>query len=301
MKSDFVSIILPVYNGEKYIASAIESILNQSHDNFELILINDGSKDSTEMIINHYVIEDKRIKFVSRENKGLIYTLNQALSLCTGRFIARMDADDISFPNRIKHQLNWLLTNNQHAMVGSSYLYINENDNVIGKRKVICDENEIKNYFLLGNPFCHPSVMFNRDVIGDELYYDEEYETAEDFELWLRLSRSFLISNIPDCLLKYRINPESITSNSYIKQFHVSKKLRTTHFGILGFYGLASFCENDTALTGVLHIDLVNRWVNCRRLLVSASYWKGGEFSCKASMIFRYLLLPLRLKIKKIR
>ncbi|CAI1954720.1 glycosyltransferase family 2 protein [Serratia fonticola] len=220
MNSPLVSVIIPVYNAELFIEKALLSILNQTHENLEVIVINDGSTDSSASIISRITQNDERINFFSRENKGLVYTLNEMLSLCSSQYIARMDADDISEPHRIETQLKLLMKRSDLAMVGSQTSLIDECGRVIGKRSYPTKSRYIATYFLYGNPIAHPTVMFNRCSAGVELYYSDkpEHENVEDIELWLRILRFKKIENIPTPLLKYRLVSSSITSRTNLEQ-----------------------------------------------------------------------------------
>ncbi|QYJ85015.1 glycosyltransferase [Shewanella mesophila] len=212
--SPLVSIIMPVYNGGKFLTSAIDSILTQSYPNLELVIIDDGSQDSSENVIKAFQQADDRVKFISRENRGLVYTLNQLIQMAEGKFIARMDADDIAHPKRIEKQVQHLLNDKSVALVGTGYHYIDENDNKIGSRKIICDDGLLKASLLFGSPFAHPTVMFNVDVCGHILNYDAEYKHAEDYELWLRISwrEQLKVVNLADKLLMYRVHSSSVSS-----------------------------------------------------------------------------------------
>lgn len=229
-KCPLVSVILPVYNAEKYLSSAIESILNQTYKNIELIVINDGSTDESELIIQKIVERDSRIVPISRENKGLIYTLNEGISLSTGKYIARMDADDISNENRIATQVDYLEKNKDICLVGSFFDSIDENDKFLSSITLCENDNEIKEWFFLGNPICHPSIMINKNIVGNDFLYDNDWDSAEDFELWIRLSLKYRMYNIPKPLIKYRIHSGSISSKKLKYQLTQSNKLRANYF-----------------------------------------------------------------------
>lgn len=220
MNSPLVSVIIPVYNAELFIEKAILSILNQTHKNLEVIVIDDGSTDSSASIISRITQNDARITYLSRENKGLVYTLNEMLSLCSSQYIARMDADDISEPYRIEVQLNLLMKRSDLAMVGSQTSLIDECGHIVGRRNYPTKSRYIETYFLYGNPIAHPTVMFNRYIVGAELYYSDkpEHKNVEDIELWLRILRSKKIENIATSLLKYRLVNSSVTSRTNLEQ-----------------------------------------------------------------------------------
>lgn len=209
-----VSVIMPVYNGGQFLALSINSILNQSYKNLELVIIDDGSQDGSKEIIKAFQHTDERIKFISRHNMGLVCTLNQLIQMADGRFIARMDADDIAHPERIQKQVQYLLNDLSIALVGTGYHYIDLNGRKIGSRKVMSGEGLLKASMLFGSPFAHPTVMFNADVCGKSLNYNAEFEHAEDYELWLRLCwrEKLKVANLTEKLLMYRVHSSSVST-----------------------------------------------------------------------------------------
>lgn len=231
IQAPLVSVIVPVFNAENYIYECIESLINQTYSNLEIIIIDDGSNDKSLDVIQSFV--DDRIKLYSRENIGLIATLNEALSYCAGRFIARMDADDISINTRIETQVLYLLNNKKVGLVGSSFIRIDKDGNEIGKGFVHLNHKDIMASFFFGNSMCHPSVMFNLDVVRTDLKYNQRYNTIEDFELWMRLSRKYIIHNLNEPLLLYRVLDSSITSQNLLQQ--KIKSLRIILYYLKGF------------------------------------------------------------------
>ncbi|MEY0935244.1 glycosyltransferase [Providencia rettgeri] len=210
-ENELVSIILPVYNAERFLYEAIDSIVNQTHKNLQIIIINDGSSDKSLDIINSFI--DGRITVINRDNKGLIYSLNEGLNIANGNYIARMDADDIARFDRIEKQLCFLKKNKNVAIVGSYANLIDEDGNNIGLKKKPSSDTIIKAVCFFGSPFIHPSVMFNKNLIKEELYYSNNFVHAEDYELWARLiaNKELSFFNIKDTLLKYRIVSTSVS------------------------------------------------------------------------------------------
>lgn len=216
-KDVFVSIIMGVYNAESFLCEAINSILIQSFTNFELIIINDKSTDSSMSIISSF--SDRRIHvFTNDVNLGLSASLNKALAFCKGKYILRMDADDICCVNRISEQVDFMENNPSIGISGTSYSYIG-NTNLLTRFKVeraLLNTEHIKARLLFGTALLHPSVIFRGSLIRKLDYvYDESYRTAQDYELWTRLIFSFNISNLDRPLLKYRLSSSqsSVTSN----------------------------------------------------------------------------------------
>lgn len=216
MNNILISVVMSVYNGEKYVSEAIESILNQTYGNFEFIIINDGSTDKTDDILNFYLKNDDRIKiFNNIQNKGLIYSLNKGLEIAQGKYIARMDADDISENNRFEKQIEYLEKNKHIALCGT-YIKIFKNSNIL-LRKVMRTETDfrkIKFKLLFRNYIAHPTVMIRKEIIDRyNLKYNCEDKGMEDYGLWLHLSKYENIAIISESLLKYRVSNFSITSN----------------------------------------------------------------------------------------
>lgn len=209
-KNPKISVIMPIYNAEPYLKEAIESILNQTYDDFEFIIINDGSEDKSLDIIKQYSKLDKRIKIVSRENKGLIYSLNEGISISSGEFIARMDGDDISMPDRFEKQINFF-SNNDIGILGTLVNVFGDGD---AKRKEFSNEflnwdpndTDIEWMLLKGYSICHPSLMIKKDILRKLNGYNYNYLYAEDYDLILRaLKNNIFINIIQEVLLSYRI------------------------------------------------------------------------------------------------
>ena len=200
-----VSVIMPFYNSKKYLKDSIASIINQTFTDFELILLDDGSTDFPEEIVN--LFSDNRIRYYKEvSNKGLIYQLNKGIELSTGKYIARMDADDISRPNRFKKQVEFFEDPYNLAIdvLGTNAIKIGDE---VG-------EIDFKNYnpqqisFLLNFycPILHPTVMIRKSVFDNGFKYLEEFKYAEDFALWRMIDNGKNIAILPDNLLEYRIH-----------------------------------------------------------------------------------------------
>lgn len=205
-----VSVVLPVFNGAAYIELALKSILNQTYRNLDVIVIDDGSTDATPALIRA-AESDRRLRLVSRENRGLVSTLNEGLGLARGDLIARMDADDIAYPERIQRQVDMLLARPELAITGTAIETLSGEYLWGGPLDPAYTTGCLKTMSLFFTVFIHPTVMFNRSVIGDELYYNPAYAHAEDFELFRRLTARFPAGFLPEPLLAYRQHPGSVT------------------------------------------------------------------------------------------
>jgi glycosyltransferase involved in cell wall biosynthesis len=226
-----ISVILPVYNAELYIDEAVNSILSQTFTDFELIIIDDGSTDGSSDLLSKLAALDGRIKLVSRENRGLIATLNEAISLANSDYIARMDADDIALPTRLAKQFEFLQANPKVAVLGTCYRYIDVQGNVGAKRNTFISHADITASFYFCNPIAHPSVMVNYRLLGSDYCYLEQYKTIEDLELWSRLSSKYQLANLAEVLLHYRVLNSSISGGNLQQQINSAAKMLSQSSG----------------------------------------------------------------------
>ncbi|WP_052700502.1 glycosyltransferase [Methylocucumis oryzae] len=213
--SPFISVIMPVYNAERYVAKAVESILNQTFSDFEFIIINDGSKDKSLKILEKYAKKDNRIRLISRENRGLVKTLNEGLMLAKAPLIARMDADDISFLNRFELQAQFLLQQPEVVCVGGYTEIIDKNSRELTLLTMPLEDCNIQDLLLRGHvSISHPTVMYRKDAVFAIGRYRENFIAAEDLDLWLRLGEIGKLANLPHPLIKYRMLSSSVSSQN---------------------------------------------------------------------------------------
>ncbi len=221
-----ISVLMPVYNGQQYLAEAIASILNQTYQHFELLIINDGSSDNSEQIIKGF--EDLRIVYIKNEtNKGLIFTLNRGIELSKGAFIARMDADDISVANRFEKQIQEFKKDEKLVVCGS---FIKTFGN--GSERLIDympDSNaEILSSIFFTCPFAHPSVMIKKEsLLKLNEFYREDYKHSEDYDLWSRLVFVGSSKNIPEFLLNYRVHDKQVSTVFENHKYQSVSKIQT--------------------------------------------------------------------------
>lgn len=198
-----VSVLLPVYNAEFFLNDSINSILNQTFKNFELIIINDGSSDRSEEII--LSISDKRIKYIRNEkNLGLIETLNKGISLSSAKYLARMDNDDISMPERLEKQVCFLESNPEVGVLGTAFYNINKFGEIESSTTFPLSHPLLCWSLCFFSPIAHPTVMMRREVILDANGYNLEMLHCEDYDLWYRLSNKTRLANLPELLFKLR-------------------------------------------------------------------------------------------------
>ena len=199
---------MPVYNGEKYLAEAMDSILNQSFTDFEFLIINDGSTDQSVKIIESY--QDSRIRLIHNEkNIGLAETCNKGIEMAKGELVARMDSDDISLPKRLEKQIKFMDNNPEVGICGTwirmfgSVSYIN---------RYFTGDQELKARLLFNTCFAHPSVVMKKNIlIKNNLKYKKEFDPGDDYYLWAELSNFTNFANIPEILLLYRMHSKNIS------------------------------------------------------------------------------------------
>lgn len=208
-----VSVVMPVYNGERFLREAIESILSQTFKDFEFIIVNDGSVDSTENILEHYKELDTRIQIHSNEgNQGIISSLNTGCQLAQGKYIARMDADDISMQHRFEKQVEYLDANSDVTILGTAAEIIDENNRSLGYQILPSECNTTRWFLIFGNCLMHPTVMIRREPLELLKYYNPQAYGAEDYDLWVRASDVAQLNNLSDVLFKYRVWSFSTTA-----------------------------------------------------------------------------------------
>lgn len=206
-----VTVLMPVYNGERYVGAAVESVLRQTWDDFEFVVIDDGSEDRTREVVGSF--DDARIRFVKNDvNVGLTKSLNRGLALSRGEFVARQDADDLSHPARLAEQVAFLREHTDVALVGTQARVVDERGRVLrrpGWRRATGDA-AIRFQLMFDNAFIHSSVIFRRAVVRDEFGgYDEGFGTGQDFELWSRVAARHEVRNLARRLVDHRLHARS--------------------------------------------------------------------------------------------
>lgn len=205
---------MAVYNGAKYLHGTMDSILNQSFTDFEYIIINDGSTDETTHIVNAFT--DHRLVILQNQaNQGLAYSLNRGIEIAQGRYIARIDADDLARPARLEKQVDFLRAHPEIGIVGTGGIILDDAGQKIGEKHFPGSDLEIRWTSLLTNPFLHPTVMFRHDVLRQHhLQYDPGLRATQDYDLWTRLLIYTQGANLPEALTGYRQSEASITAQS---------------------------------------------------------------------------------------
>lgn len=237
MNNPLVSVLMPCYNVELYVKEALDSILSQTYSNLEVIVIDDASTDNTSDVLATIALSDSRIKVVKNEiNMKLIATLNKGVALCSGMYIARMDADDISFPNRIEKQVEFLENNLDYDIVSTQFYTFRTGHK---KRNLYHNPEkyeDLKGYLLFRSGICHPAVMIRRELFTDKgLSFQKGFLHVEDYALWVKALYVTKMANLPDPLLYYRIHDSQVSVQNDERQIENKKgvfKIHCQHLGL---------------------------------------------------------------------
>jgi hypothetical protein len=223
-----VSVVMPVFNGGSFLVAAVESVLRQRFHDFELIAINDGSTDQSAFLLSGLARSDGRIRLLSQANAGIVATLNRALELARGEYIARMDADDVALPSRFTQQVAFLDSHPDVAVVGSAITLIDEEGKMIRDVDYPLAPAEVAKFLIqVGCALAHPAVMMRRSDVAGAGGYRSAYRHAEDYDLWLRISETRALANLPDRLLLYRQHPSKASAR------YAAEQMLATHMARL--------------------------------------------------------------------
>lgn len=228
-----ITVLMPAYNAGKYIREAIESVLQQTHRNFELLIVNDGSTDDTVSVVLSF--NDPRIALVNKEHEGIAQSLNTGLRLADSHYVARFDADDICMPDRLEKQFNFLEDHPDYVLTGCDAEYILENGEYLFSFKCIAHSNEeIQRNMYVYCPFIHSSVMYKKHEVIKAGGYNAHAHNFEDYLLWTALAKMGKMQNLREPLIKVRFNPASVTIDEKWRgdRFRRLKRAATTRGSI---------------------------------------------------------------------
>jgi glycosyltransferase involved in cell wall biosynthesis len=231
-----VTVLMSVYNGKRFVAKAIDSIANQTYENFEFIIIDDGSTDNTPEILKKYTENDNRIRIIKQKNQGLTRSLNRGASLAQGMFIARQDADDISMPERLERQVRYLMDNPDTVVVGSCAGPISGEDTVFNLVKDGIREGAVRVDISMQNFLPHSSAMFRKDIFEKCRGYNESFKVSQDFELWNRMSGFGNVDVLNEILVKRRTDSSGISRKKILKQMDAAARIRWKYRKYNEFY-----------------------------------------------------------------
>jgi len=297
VRNPTISVVMPVYNGEKYLNEAIDSILHQTYTDFEFIILNDGSTDKTEEIILSY--DDPRIVYVkNEENLQIVKTLNKGIALAKGKYIARMDADDISLPERFEKQIAFMEENPDIDVCGT---WVETIGPPYEYWRYPVDNEQIKAALVFNSALAHPTVMF-RNTVFEHTLYEETYNKAEDYALWVKLSKEHRLHNLPLFLFQYRLHPGQTES---VRQFEVASmvrqkmlsnlncSLKTEQIGFLRDIMLDKVVEidkMDSIFTTILNANDKTGFIDDKALktVIINMFWRNIRLSCKVKVFYKY-------------
>jgi len=304
-----ISVVMAVYNAEVFLRQAIESILSQTFQNFEFIIVDDGSKDKSNEIIQSY--KDYRIRLLEQRNMGISISLNNAIKISESRFIARMDSDDISFPNRLELQFNFLSNNPEYILVGTNAQVIDINGDFVYKSRLPTDWEGIKSNFP-NSSFFHSSVMFRKSsfyLAGG--YYEpiSKLNCFEDSLLWNKMKVFGKMANIYQPLIYYRLSPNSATPKSgrraIITNRIFKEILATGSISVKNYESIARLKSfyNGTERIYNYHIHLAKKylWNSHKTQKARRNLWlamKMKPFKPMTYFLFVLLFFPQRYILK---
>jgi glycosyltransferase involved in cell wall biosynthesis len=212
--SNLVSVILPVYNAVNTVRDALQSILRQDYKNLEILVLDDGSTDGTIDILRELERLDSRIVVLSRENRGLSHSLNELILMARSDIIFRMDADDVSYIDRISNQVNFLNNNSDVVMVGGQIEFLHESSTCTGFYMPLDHDTIVSGLMQARFPICHPAIAFRRNIAVDCGLYSEVV-AGEDLDFFLKMSERGLLANISQKVLQYRVSLSSLSVSKY--------------------------------------------------------------------------------------
>jgi glycosyltransferase involved in cell wall biosynthesis len=261
-----ITVIMPAYNASGYISEAIESVLKQTFSDFELLIIDDGSIDNTAEIVRSF--KDSRIVFIQQKNAGIAVALNTGLRAARAEYIARFDADDICYTNRLEMQYEFMINNPGYIVVGSDVDYVDVDVNFIfSHRALACTNTQIKNLPYSVCPFIHSSVLFKKSVIPCT-GYNVYAHTFEDHFLWLQIMNQGKFHNISQSLMQVRLNPQSLTidekwrTKEFISiKYKALKKLSITPYDGQILLAILKKQNNEKIKTGSYHALLAKKFL----------------------------------------
>ena len=230
-----VSIIMPVYNRASFLEVAIKSIINQSYQNWELIIIDDASTDSSQNIIKNFIRQEPRIKLLKNStNQHIVYSRNKGLKKAQGKYIAFLDSDDRALPERLERQVNFMENNPKVGVCGSAVELINTTGKILKVRSYPEKDAEIRVAFFFFNPILQSTAIVRKECFDKLGFFDDQFRNAEDLNIWFRFGNQYLLHNLPEVLGQYRLHDENslITDQKMmIRNVLKARKLAVKKYG----------------------------------------------------------------------
>lgn len=237
-----VSIVLPVYNAGNFLVETVSSVVNQTYKNWELICVNDDSQDNSLSILQDFALQDSRIKVYSNnKNLGVALNSNFAISKAKGKYLARMDADDVMMPDRIEKQVLFLQKNPGVVIVGGQCQLINEEGKQIGKKVFPTKNIDLYQMAFRSMPIQQPTMMINLNLLPKKFtWYNDKFKPADDLDLFFRLFNYGLFANLSDCVLKYRMHKSNISLVNPKRTFFLTYQIRRRAVEFYGYKPMLS-------------------------------------------------------------
>jgi len=309
-----ITVLMTVYNDEVYISAAIESILSQTFTEFEFVIVDDGFTDNTSKILENYLKKDSRIKVYSQENMGTTVAANNGLSFSKGKYVARLDSDDISYPNRLKIEYEFLESHPEVLLVGGGAHIIDKNGKIIGERNI--NTNRPSKTLMHRCIFQQSDVMFRREVLSKVGGYREKFKNAQDYDLWLRIADLGKIAKLNTVFGQWRLNGGGYTLSRKNEQRYEVKIIKkfARERKILGYDSYENYSNDRKYIhRNEINVNTYNLWISyflfqslktkeCRSVL--RPYLKG-EFGFTHLLLYfsSYLpksILKISLKIRNV-
>lgn len=290
-----ISVIMPAYNAAEFLAEAIQSILEQTHEAFELIVTDDGSSDKTPLIIKDFAVKDDRVKPVyHQKNMGLVATLNEAVGLAGNEFIARMDADDIACPQRLEKQLDFLASHSDYAAVGCLGKVINKKGKCIDQIDLPLSSDAINIVLCLNSAFIHSGIMMRKSYLT-KTPYNQKCWPVEDYSLWVELARHNKLKNLPERLVYYRRLESGISQSNSEMQQKMALEVASQHIKNLRAAQIIKMIALTVARTLSVHK------LNNKQAKSTLTHYEAGGFvrmlryssTAKKPLVFLALLASL--------
>jgi glycosyltransferase involved in cell wall biosynthesis len=209
-----ISVVMPTYNARPFVGLAVESILAQTFEDFEFVIVDDGSTDGSTDVLREYAARDSRIRLLRNDvNLDFVRSRNSGIAASRGSFIANMDSDDIALPDRLSAQYAFMRANPEVGVCGAAVILIDADGRDVGIRRYRADDGGLRARLFLFNPFAQPVTMIRKDALDAVGLYDPDLVLADDLDLWFRIGRHYRFANLDAPLLKYRVHPGSATGS----------------------------------------------------------------------------------------
>jgi hypothetical protein len=212
MNAPAITVLMPVRDGARYVRDSIDSILNQTFRDFELVVVDDGSTDATPEILGAVSAADQRVRVLRQDREGLVAALNRGIAAASAPLIARLDADDVAMPNRLARQLAVMSAHPELGLLGSHANIIDADGRTIGRLSPVTRHDELTAVLRRSNPMIHSTVIFRKQLVLDLGGFRAPFEAAEDYDLWLRISERAQIANLPEPLIRYRRHATAVSA-----------------------------------------------------------------------------------------